>query len=449
MNRRHFLGTTGALGLAGAAGYLGLTGTAAWAQDYRALVVIDLAGGNDGHNVLIPTDGAYADYEKARTSVLALPKDSLLALSGQAAGHTFGLHPALKNVAKAYNQERLMFVSNVGALIEPATAQQVLNHQVRLPVGLLSHNDQAGFVQGAVEDTSGWAGRALESLDGSLRHASAAVAAGNNRTLVQGRKSPVSMAMSGGNAWWGRSKLTEDTDYLTQSMKRMSRWQFSNDYERIYANTLNYSIADSIMFARAVEMAGESMFDFGDAWFANQLKFVSQVLPVMPSFGMKRQVFFLTHGGFDTHTNQRGSGDGGTQTQDSLLAQLDMALGAYDQSIRASGMDSKVMLLVMTEFGRTLRPGSGGGSEHAWGTHWMLMGEPVKGKTVYGRFPGLLPGGPDDGDADGNGRFVPTISADQVGSTVMQWMGLDPAHFQTVFPNLRHFEQKTLPLLKA
>lgn len=447
MNRRHFLGATGALGLVGATSYLGLGGPA-YAQDYRALVVIDLAGGNDGHNVLIPTDGAYGDYEKARTSVLALPKDSLLALDGEAAGHRFGLHPALKNIQKAYNQERLMFISNVGALVEPATAQQVLNHQVRLPVGLLSHNDQAGFVQGAVEDTSGWAGRALESLDPSLRHASAAVAASNNRTLVQGRRSPVSMAMSGGNAWWGRSKLTEDSDYLTQSLKRMSRWQFGNDYERIYANTLNYSIADSIMFARAMEMAAEPKGDFGDGWFSSQLRFVTQVLPVMPSFGMKRQVFFLTHGGFDTHTNQRGSGEG-TNTQDSLLAQLDQALGAYDTSMQANGMDSKVLLLIMTEFGRTLRPGSGGGSEHAWGTHWMLMGQPAMGKSVYGRFPGLLPGGPDDGDADGNGRFVPTISADQVGATVMQWMGLDQAHFQTVFPNLRYFSQKTLPILRS
>lgn len=447
VSRRQFAGSAGLLGLGAAAGLLqGMP--AAWAQDYRALIVIDLAGGNDGHNLLIPTDGAYADYERARTSVLALPKDSLIALDGVSAGHRFAVHPAMKHLARLYNEERLSFIGNVGALIEPATAEKVLNHQVRLPVGLLSHSDQAGFVQGAFEDTSGWAGRALESLDAALRHPSAAVAVGGNRTLVQGRFSPVSMALSRGNAWWGKSQLTNDNSYLTESLKRMARWQFTNDYERIYTDTLKRSIDDAVMFAKAVDKTQPPQADFGSGWFADQLKFVAQVLPVMPSFGMKRQVFFLTHGGFDTHANQRGTGSG-SPTQDELLAQLDAALGGLDHSLRASRMDEQSLVLVMTEFGRTLRPGSGGGSEHAWGTHWILMGPKAIGKTVHGRFPDLIPGGPDDGDVDKNGRFVPDISADQVGASLMQWMGLSQEQFLSVFPNLKNFPKHTLPMLRS
>lgn len=443
MNRRHFLGATGAAGLAGAFGTQWLMAPAA-ANDYRALIVIDLAGGNDGHNMLIPTDGAYSDYERARTSVLALPKDSLVRLDGSAAGHTFAVHTAMTHVAKLYNQKKLAFLSNVGALIEPATAEQVKNNSVRLPIGLFSHNDQAAFVQGATDDTSGWAGRSLESLSSASRHRAAAVALSNNRTLVQGRKSSVSIVTNGGNAWWGQSNLTRDEDVITQSVKRMSRWQFGNDYERIYANSMYDSVTDSVMFAQAREMTAKPAADFGTGWFPGQLEFAARILPVMPSFGMKRQVFFLTHGGFDTHTGQRGTGQ---DSQDTGLAALDKALGALDQTLGATGMRDKVMVLVMTEFGRTLRPGSGGGSEHAWGTHWMVMGPDVIGGTVHGRFTPLITNSADD--IDGEGRYVPDYSADQVGATLMQWLGLGSDKVITVFPNLMNFKDRTVPFLRA
>jgi uncharacterized protein (DUF1501 family) len=446
MNRRHFVGAAGAAGLLSGLTFLSPLTRQVQASDYRALIVIDLAGGNDGHNMLIPVDGAYSDYEKARTSVLALPKDSLIRLNGTSVGHNFALHPAMPKIASLYNQERLAFLSNVGALIEPATAAQVKANAVRLPIGLLSHNDQAGFVQGASEDTSGWAGRGLETLPSSLKHRVGAVALSNNRTLVQGRRSSVSIVTNGGNAWWGRSNLMQDDDVITQSVKRMARWQFANDYERIYANSLNDSVSDSVMFAQARQMTAAPTQDFGSGWFPGQLQFVARVLPVMPSFGMRRQVFFLTHGGFDTHTSQRGSGE---QSQDTLLSVLDKALGALDATLRSTGMADKVMVMVMTEFGRTLRPGSGGGSEHAWGTHWMVMGPQVEGARVHGRFPPLLPGGSDDGDTEGNGRFVPTISADQVGATLMGWLGLESGQTLSVFPNLKNFANHTVPFLRA
>lgn len=443
MNRRHFLGATSAVGLASALGSQWFASSAE-ANDYKALIVVDLAGGNDGHNMLIPTDGAYTDYERARSSVLALPKDSLVKLDGTAAGHTFALHTAMPRVAKLYNQKKLAFISNVGALIEPATAEQVKANAVRLPIGLLSHNDQAAFVQGATEDTSGWAGRALESFNSSMRHKAAAVALSNNRTLVQGRRSAVSIVTNGGSARWGESDLTRDENLITQSVKRMARWQFANDYERIYADSLYNSVSDAVMFAQAYERTARPAADFGTEWFPSQMQFVAQVLPVMPSFGMRRQVFFLSHGGFDTHTSQRGTGE---QSQDTLLAILDKSLAALDETLGATGMRDKVTVLVMTEFGRTLRPGSGGGSEHAWGTHWMVMGPDVLGGTVHGRFPPLLAGGQDD--IDGEGRFVPTYSADQVGATLMQWMGLPNEKLLSVFPNLANFKERTVPFLRT
>ena len=97
IRRRSLVGAAGGLG---AAGLLGTWpgGIEASGEDYRALVVVYLNGGNDGHNTLVPTDGLYVDYQAARQN-LALPRSSLVALPGRTAGHTFGLHPALAPMA--------------------------------------------------------------------------------------------------------------------------------------------------------------------------------------------------------------------------------------------------------------------------------------------------------------------------------------------------------------
>jgi uncharacterized protein (DUF1501 family) len=170
------------------------------------------------------------------------------------------------------------------------------------------------------------------------------------------------------------------------------------------------------------------------------------VLPVFRAQGLKRQVFLVTWGAFDTHANQRGSD---STTQDAQLAVVAKALAAFDATNRANGVDMNVVTLVMSEFGRTLRPGSGGGSEHAWGNHWFAMGGPVAGGTVHGTFPSLVLGSADDGDPFRNGRHVPSTSSDQVGATLMQWMGLPPDQFNAVFPNLVNFSAKTIPLLRV
>jgi uncharacterized protein (DUF1501 family) len=173
---------------------------------------------------------------------------------------------------------------------------------------------------------------------------------------------------------------------------------------------------------------------------------LASVLPIFKSQGLKRQVFLIHWGGFDTHSNQRGTG---ANTQDTQFIAMAKALAAFDETNKANGMDMNVVSVVMSEFGRTLRPGSGGGSEHAWGSHWMAMGGPVAGGNVVGSFPSLVLGGTDDGDLGKNGRFVPTIGSDQVGATLLQWLGLPSSNFLNVFPDLANFQTKTIPLFRS
>jgi uncharacterized protein (DUF1501 family) len=452
ITRRRLLGSGGLLSAAGLAGGAGLLGTwsgggLAAGTDYRALVVLFLQGGNDGHNALIPTDAAYNDYSAARGN-LALAKSSLVPLGGTAAGHSFALHPGLAPLAPLYSQGRLAWISNVGTLVEPATAAQVLANAVDVPPFLLSHSDQVAIQQGWTvrDDTSGWAGRALEVMPSTLRQPLGAVTMGRGRTLVQGRRSAVSFMATNGSRYWGPADLANPSSVPAQQVNQMSRWQFSNRHEAEYARTFGRAVEDSTLITRALMQASEPSADFGSSNLGGYLRALAKVLPVFKAQGYKRQVFLVEWGSFDTHANQRGSA---AETQDAQLALMARALAAFDASNQASGLDQNIATLVMSDFGRTVRPGSGGGSEHAWGNHWLALGGPVNGGTVHGSFPSPVLGGPDDGDRNRNGRFVPGIATDQVGATMMQWMGLDPAVFHDVFPDLANFKTKTIPLLRG
>lgn len=453
MKRRTFLraGTTVPLaaGTAGA-GLLGALGVApglAAASDYRALVCVFLNGGNDGNNLLVPTDGAYADYSRARFD-LALARDSLAALNGTSAGHSFGVHPALSPLAGLYNQRRLAFIANAGPLLRPTTAAQVLNHSAALPPFLLSHSDQVAMVQGwgGDEDGSGWAGRAMELLPANLRQPLGAVTMDSNRTLVLGRNSRVAFMAPGGARYWGYADLAKPSSYWTQSLNRMAQWQFANQYEAEYSSTFGAAVTESTLITQAFLQAQEPQASFDSDPLATSLRSLASVMPAFKSMGYKRQVFLINWGSFDTHTGQRGSGK---DTQDTQLAMVARALAAFDQANRAAGLDLDVTTLMMSDFGRTLKPASGGGSDHSWGNNWFAMGGAVAGGQVFGQLPSMVLGGADDFDRAGEGRFVPTTSTDQVGATLMQWMGLPAASLGEVFPNLAHFSQKTLGFMSA
>ncbi|MCA1856702.1 DUF1501 domain-containing protein [Massilia oculi] len=450
MDRRHFLRFAGAapvVSMLGASSLLESAPAHAAGDDYRALVVVFLSGGNDGLNSLVPTDGAYNDYAGARPE-LAITKSVLATLSGASGGHTYGMHPALAPLAPLYNSGRLAWIANVGPLVAPATARQVIERSVPVPSFLLSHSDQIMWQQGWLgdSDASGWAGRALELLPTALRNQANAVTMNTDRTLVLGRNSPVSFLSPGESRYWGQADLAQPQAPAAQALNRMARWQFSNRYQAEYASTLGRSVSESTLFTQIALAAREPAGNFGGDDLSRALRKLSSLMPVFKQRGFKRQVFLVQWGGFDTHAIQRGTGP---TSQDAQLAILGRAMQAFDQANIAAGLDQNVVSLTMSDFGRTLRQASGGGSDHAWGNHWFAMGGPVRGCQVVGTLPSLTLGGPDDADPNGGGRFVPTISTDQVGATLMQWLGLPASDFHNVFPNLANFSQKTINLLHA
>lgn len=451
MKRRQFMKAGAApllAGLGGAAMFNTLNiGHAAGTGDYKALVCLYLDGGNDGNNTLVPTDAAYNDYATARP-ILALPKDSLIALNGSSAGHTFGLHPALAPLAPLYNNGRLAWIANAGPLIVPATAQQVIENAVQIPPFLMSHSDQAAMQQGwwGDFDSSGWGGRALERFPSTLVNRLNAVTMNQSRTFVLGQKSPVSFMSPGGNRYWGRADLGNPQSYWAQALNNMAKWQFSNDYQAEYGRNLAANVDEAGILVKVFGAAKPPGANFAADELSNKLRSLASVLPVFKSMGYRRQIFLVGWGGFDTHYGQRGSG---ATTQDAQLDVVGRAMAAFDQANVAAGLDLDVTTMMMSDFGRTLRPASGAGSDHAWGNHWFVMGGAVAGGQVIGKFPSLILGGADDGDPGSGGRMVPTTSTEQVGATVMQWMGLPASEFAHVFPSLANFQTRNLNFMKS
>ena len=162
---------------------------------------------------------------------------------------------------------------------------------------------------------------------------------------------------------------------------------------------------------------------------------------------MKRQIFFTQIGGFDTHSAQIGG-------QGTLLTQISAAIKAFYDATVELGISDKVTLFTMSDFGRTLQPSGSGpaavGSDHGWGNHQLIVGGAVLGHTLYGTYPTLALGGPDDTDNVGSsarGRWIPTTSVDQYAATLANWYGLAGADLPAVFPLLSHFSPNNLGFL--
>jgi len=455
-SRRTFLkqlSLTAGAGLVGSTGLYSFNSLSANLSGYKALVIVHLNGGNDGNDMLVPMDAAYSDYERARSSI-AVKKDALQALSGSYLGHTLGVNKAITPLVDIFNSGRLAFVVNAGALVKPTTVAEVISGKATLPPFLYSHPEQTQYVQGWMgdEDPSGWGGRAMEAFASQSDLKSPLLSVNtSNSTAVLGQKSRIVNANTWNSSRLGMANLTNPNDSWTQVTESMTRLQSNSSVEAEYARTFRGVFLDSKALAFARNAATEPAGNFEDNDIAQRLRYIAQTMPYYKVNGAPRQIYFTEWGRFDTHANQRYTGvTGGNADQDGQLAELAKALVAFDQSMMAAGMTNEVAVLVTSEFNRTLDPAAGNGSDHAWGSHWMVMGGRVNGGRMYGqKFPSLVLGGVDDVHEQKRGYWLPQISSDQVAADLLTWLGLPSDKLSLVMPNLANFSTKTVGFMNG
>ncbi|HEY1908921.1 MAG TPA: DUF1501 domain-containing protein [Myxococcaceae bacterium] len=447
ISRRDVLSGLSMIGLS--AGLLGGRRTARAANDdYRALVCVFLFGGNDGNNMVVPVDARYADYAAARRQLtdggLALAMDQLLPLAPASGPAQFGFHPSMPELQQLWNQGSLAVLFNVGTLVAPTSKADDSAGRVPRPESLMSHQDQQNQWQTSLPDRpsrTGWGGRLADQLPSAPLPPLVSVA-GNVLFALGASSHPLAVPGAGGPTF-GLSGFNSSAGSraLVTAMDVLRGLDLDNALIQSVAGETAAAFAASGMLSPVLSGTGsttDALFESQPSVLGNQLLQVARIIEARSVLGATRQIFFVAIGGFDTHNDQ-------LDRQGPLLAEVSSSLSAFHAATVQLGVASQVTTFTLSDFGRTLAPASGGGSDHAWGNHHLVLGGAVQGRQTYGTFPTLALGGPDDFTAQG--RWLPTTSTDQYAATLARWFGVAPGDLTAVLPNLGRFASADLGFL--
>ena len=437
----------------------------AQAGDYKALVCIFLFGGNDSSNMLIPYDD-YAAYAAVRQNAgLALPQSSLLPINVPSLGSQLAFHPSLTGLHDLWGQGKVAVVCNVGPLVEPTTSTAYRNGTALVPLNLFSHADQQNLWQTSVANgssTAGWGGRTADKMTQRNTSTLPVVLSVAGTPLFVTGNTEQALALAAAPT---RLDAALPLDGFLTPPDTDARYLAMRDLLKIDQH-LTLVRGASQVTRKALEAQGTLRL-MGDPLvppfplnlrtsLGNQLEQVAKLIGVREALGMRRQIFFCALGGFDTHSGQVATGEPTSGTHADLLAQVGNAMQAFYEATVSLGVASQVVTFTLSDFARTFVPNGNLGTDHAWGSHHMVMGGVVRGGDFYGVpgsngtvFPTLAPAGPDDTD-EGNGargRWIPTVAVDQYGATLAAWFGIGNTDLAAVFPNLGRFSSPTLGFL--
>ena len=463
-SRRAFLRTLGQLGLLGGpvaaarpAFTLGLAGLGAMAAQSssaaqldrpdRALVCLFMNGGNDAHNWLVPLDSAeHAAYTRARGD-LALPASALLEIASrsQQAGRRFGLARELQPLSTWYGRGRCAFVANVGPLSQPTTLADVQAGR-GLPAKLYSHNDQQATWQSLQPEgiaRIGWGGRMADLLASANQNTVlTTISASGQAIFLNGSgvqpyqidpEGLVDVRALQSGAWLHGSAGAQ------ARLEALLRSNGSTDLQAEHARVTRRALDTAAQLRGAlagtpelplgaVTLTDGSRLDLAKDPLARQLRMVARLIAAAPALGLRRQVFMVSIGGFDTHAQQAAR-------HPLLGARVAHAVDAFLNGLQGLGRLDDVLLFSASDFGRTLTS-NGSGSDHGWGGHHFVAGGGIRGGDILGRFPTVALGTSTD---VGSGRLLPTTSLTEYAASLGRWMGLSPSELLTVLPGLERF----------
>jgi uncharacterized protein (DUF1501 family) len=474
-SRREFLRVSSALSAAGVvatpfAMNLATMASAAAAttvSDYKAIVCLFMFGANDHANTVLATDSSsWTQYLTVRTTTdagsIALPgvgaTGGVLPIvpSTTQAGRSFALHPAMSEIKTLFDNGRAAVIANVGPLVMPTTLAQYKAASVQLPSKLFSHNDQQSLWQAYAPEGAkyGWGGRMGDLLAANnTAPIFTAISASGNAVFLAGRSvNQYQVSSSGAVAIKNLNGTLFGATASTNPLNAIISGANNNLFQKEHAAITKRAIDAQALLSPAMAAAGTGGVPNPTQYtnpntnaqannsLATQLQTVARIIAGRSALGAKRQVFFVSLGGFDTHDFQRTN-------QADLLAKVSHAISYFDGvlgNLQGTDMRNSVTLFTASDFGRTFTS-NGDGTDHGWGSHHFIVGGAVKGKDIYGTFP--VTGLAHSQDV-GSGSLLPQFSVDQYGGTLAKWFGLSTTEIADIFPNIANFSNRDLGFMR-
>ncbi len=418
------------------------------AEDYKALVCVFLYGANDHTNTLPPYDAAtHAEYLRVRGSI-ATARDALAATAltpsvALPGGRQLALAPELLPLKTLFEGGQLGVLLNVGTLIQPTSKVQYTAANVPLPPKLFSHNDQQSVWQSSLPEgsTSGWGGRIGDLfMAGNGSATFTCVNVSGNAVYMSGRDAvQYQVSSSGSVALRGIQSNLFGSAACSAALRSLVTAPHTHlmraEHTRVMSRAIDANATLSAALAAAPAL--NTVFDTTST-LASQLRMVARLISVRQALGARRQVFFVSLGGFDLHDFLAAQHPG-------LLTQVGGALKSFYDATVELGVASQVTSFTASDFGRTLTS-NGDGSDHGWGSHHFVLGGAVAGGRFHGQLPALAVNGPDD---VGQGRLLPTTAVDQLAATLARWMGVSDSNLALVAPNIGNYTTRNLGLFSA
>ncbi len=448
--RRAFLVRMGQLGMAGIATpwalNLATIGEAAafTATDYKALVCVFLYGGNDYGNTVVPYDNTnYAKYAAIRTGI-ATPQASLAATAltptvALPGGMQLALAPQLLPFKTLFDAGKLAVQLNVGPLIQPTTLAQYNAKSVPLPPKLFSHNDQQSVWQSSAPEGSitGWGGRIGDvalSNNGANAVFSCMSVTGNAVFVAGSTAVQYQVSTSGAVPISGLKSPPFGSSSVSAALQNLITQTSTQTLENEHTKVVTRSIAaeGQVTSALAGVPAFATPFTSTNP-LASQLQMVAKLIAARNALGVKRQVYFVSLGGFDLHDFLPDQHPG-------LLTNVADAMASFYNATVELGVSNNVTAFTASDFGRTLAS-NGDGADHGWGSHHFLLGGAVNGGRFFGSAPAIAVNGPDD---VGQGRLLPSTSVDQFAATLANWFGVSASEMSLVVPNIGNYSNRNM-----
>jgi len=364
---------------------------------------------------------------------VALDKNSLQQIDVPAKNQpceTFGIHPNMKALKKAYDAGNATFLANMGALVEPVTKENMGTKQ--LPPSLYAHNVMTRHAQSLhpqLGSADGVIGRMVNALNSqSSPYKSSLYSVSGNKKILEGGQAPDILDKSKGVV-----KFLQHAQMAGHIKEILTEHRAESVFADTYATLLESAFNRSEVLGTLLDGVTLSQPWTQSTSISKQFKQVARVLrakqDLPPNEKPERAAFVVTQGSYDTHNDAH-------ETLTSHLTELDDALQSFHDEMNDAGIWDDVAVVALSDFGRTLTS-NGLGTDHAWGGNYFIMGGAVNGEKILGDFPDLSP----ESEVNiGRGRILPTRSWESLWHGVAEWFGVGSANMATVLPNMDNFK---------